>query len=172
MTRHPTRRFLPGLLVALLAATLGTARAATDDGARRAAAPTRRAASARKAPGKAAHAATRPALFYERTWGIDIVGIHPVASGLMLRFDYRVVDPDKAAVLTDHQARPFLIDEASRTALAVPAMENVGELRQIAPLEPERTYFMIFGNPGRLVKPGSRVTIMAGNFRAEGLVVR
>jgi hypothetical protein len=51
-------------------------------------------------------------------------------------------------------------------------MENVGELRQTAALEPDRTYFMIFGNPGRLVKRGSRVTIMAGNFRAEGLVVQ
>ena len=77
-----------------------------------------------------------------------------------------------AAVLRDRTARPYLIDERTRTALAVPAMENVGELRQVAPLETDRTYYMIFGNPGKLVKPGSRVTLVAGPFRAEGMVVK
>jgi len=109
--------------------------------------------------------------YFQRTWGIDIVAVHPVSSGYMLRFDYRIVDPAKAEVMTDRKARPYLIDEATRTALAVPAMENVGELRQVAPLQLNRTYFMIFGNPGRLVKPGSRVTLVVGDLRAEGLVV-
>jgi len=113
----------------------------------------------------------RRGLTIKRNWGIDIVAVHPVSSGLMLRFDYRVVDPDKAAVLTDRRTRPYLIDEATRTALAIPAMEKVGELRQIAKLEENRTYFMIFGNPGRLVKRGSRVTLVAGNLKVEGLVV-
>ncbi len=109
--------------------------------------------------------------YFQRNWGVDIVGIRPVSSGLMLRFDYRVLDPELASVLTDRTARPYVIDEATRTALAIPAMENIGELRQVAPLEPRRTYYMIFGNPGRLVKRGSRVTLVVGNLRAEGLVV-
>jgi hypothetical protein len=109
--------------------------------------------------------------YFERSWGVDIVGIRPVSSGLMLRLDYRVVDPELASVLTDRTARPYVIDEATHTALAIPAMENIGELRQIAPLEQSRTYYMIFGNPGRLVKPGSRVTLVVGNLRADGLVV-
>ncbi len=50
-------------------------------------------------------------------------------------------------------------------------MENIGELRQVAPLEANRTYYVIFGNPGGLVKRGGRVTLVVGNFRAEGLVV-
>jgi len=109
--------------------------------------------------------------YFQRNWGVDIVGVRRVASGYMLRFDYRVVDPDRASVLTDTKARPYLIDEATRTALAVPAMENIGELRQVAPLEANRTYFVIFGNPGGLVKRGGRVTLVVGDFRAEGLVV-
>ena len=107
----------------------------------------------------------------ERTWGIDIVGVRRVSSGYMLRFDYRVLDPDKAGVLVDRKAKAYVIDEATHTALAVPAMENIGELRQVAPLEASRTYYMIFGNPGGLVKRGGRVTIVVGNFRAEGVVV-
>lgn len=113
----------------------------------------------------------RHGLFFQRNWGVDIVGVRRVSSGLMLRFDYRVVDPERAGALRDKQARPYLIDEATNTALAVPAMENVGELRQVAPYEANRTYFMIFGNPGGLVKHGGRVTLVVGNLRAEGLVV-
>jgi hypothetical protein len=30
---------------------------------------------------------------------------------------------------------------------------------------------MIFGNPGKLVQSGAKVTIVAGTFRIEGLVV-
>jgi hypothetical protein len=113
----------------------------------------------------------RHGLSFQRNWGVDIVGVRRVSSGLMLRFDYRVVDPEKASVLTDRKARPYLIDEATGAALAVPAMENIGELRQVAPLETTRTYFMIFGNPGGLVKQGGRVTLVVGTFRAEGLEV-
>ena len=48
--------------------------------------------------------------YFQRNWGVDIVGVRRVSSGLMLRFDYRVLDPEKAAVLADRKARPYLID--------------------------------------------------------------
>jgi hypothetical protein len=108
---------------------------------------------------------------FERSWGVEVVGVRRVASGSMLRFDYRVRDPGRATALTNRKVRPYLIDEATRTALAVPAMENIGELRQVAPLEQDRTYYVIFGNPGGLVKRGGHVTLVIGDLRAEGLVV-
>jgi hypothetical protein len=113
----------------------------------------------------------RHGLFFRRNWGVEIVGIRRVSSGLMLRFNYRVLDPARAVALNDKKARAYLIDEATQTALSVPAMENVGELRQVAPYQPNRIYFIIFGNPGGLVKHNSRVTLVVGNLRAEGLVV-
>lgn len=109
--------------------------------------------------------------FFRRNWGVEIVGVRRISSGLMLRFDYRVLDPERAVALNDKHTRPYLIDEATRTALAVPAMENVGELRQVASYQANRTYFIIFGNPGGLVKHNSKVTLVFGNLRAEGLVV-
>jgi hypothetical protein len=102
---------------------------------------------------------------------VEILGVRRVSSGLMLRFDYRVFEPSRAVALNDKKARPYLIDEATQTALSVPAMENVGELRQVAPYQPNRAYFIIFGNPGGLVKHGGRVTLVVGNLRAESLVV-
>lgn len=34
-----------------------------------------------------------------------------------------------------------------------------------------KSYWMAFSNPRRAVKPGDRVTVVTGRFRAEGLVV-
>src|SRR6266850_2023193 len=100
----------------------------------------------------------RQSLYYKRNWGVEIISVKPVSSGFMLAFKYRVLDPEKAKLLNDRQTRAFLRDEATGTVLSVPAMENVGELRTGAAPIADRTYFMIFGNPGRLVKTGSRVT--------------
>ena len=110
-------------------------------------------------------------VWFRRTWGIEIVGVKPVASGYMLAFKYRVVDPAKAAPLNDRRHKAYVIDEATGTVLSVPAMENVGELRQGATPQADRIYFMVFGNPGRLVKPGGTVSIVAGEFRVDGLKV-
>ena len=113
----------------------------------------------------------REGMYFQRAWGVDIAGVKAVSSGYMLRLSYRIVDPGKAKPLTDIHNRAYLIDEASGVRLAVPAMENVGELRQTGKAQANRSYFVIFGNPGRLVKPGNRVSLVVGNFRADGLIV-
>jgi hypothetical protein len=114
---------------------------------------------------------TRHSLFYRRNWGVDIIGVKPVSSGYMLSFRYRILDPVKAKILNDRKSKAYLIDEATGTALSVPAMENIGELRAGTTPQTDRIYFMIFGNPGKLVQSGAKVTIVAGAFRIEGLVV-
>jgi hypothetical protein len=114
----------------------------------------------------------REGVYFQRTWGVDIVGVKRVSSGYMLEFSYRVLDAAKAKGLSDKTARPYLVDEASGARLAVPAMENIGELRQTATPTVDRIYYIIFGNPGRLVKPGSRVSVLIGKFRVDGLVVK
>ena len=176
MRSKVTRGITTALLAGFLAASLGIPGAHAqelrqgnplpDQAAKR-----RPARKPKVKPETAASWHARRGQFFQRNWGVELVDVRPVSSGYMLRFDYRVVDPTKAEVLSDRKAKPYLIDEATGTALAVPAMENIGELRQVAPLQTNRIYFMIFGNPGKLVKRGSRVTIVAGNFRAEGFVV-
>jgi hypothetical protein len=114
---------------------------------------------------------SRQGLYYKRNWGVEIIGVKPVSSGLMLAFKYRVIDPEKAKLLNNRQTRAFLRDEATGNVLSVPAMEKVGELRTGAAPEAGRTYFMIFGNPGPLVKSGSRVSIVVGALHVDGLIV-
>ncbi len=107
-----------------------------------------------------------------RRWGVDNLQVRETSSGWLVRFSYRVVDASKAAQLYDKQARPYLIDEKTGLALQVPMMEKIGELRQTTshPIN-GREYWMVFSNKGHFVKPGSRVDLVIGKLRVEGLVV-
>jgi hypothetical protein len=107
----------------------------------------------------------------ERTWGVQVVGIRLTASDWMIEFKYRVTDPVKATALLGRQAKPYLTDRPSGAKLAVPAMENVGELRQAADPDKGRDYFILFGNANKLVHRGNLVDVEVGAFRAEGLTV-
>ena len=92
-------------------------------------------------------------------------------SGEVIRFNYRVLDAAKATVLNDKKNEPSLIDPERGVSLVVPSMENVGQLRQSAPPETGKAYWMVFSNKGRLVKRGDHVNVVIGSFRADGLVV-
>jgi hypothetical protein len=113
----------------------------------------------------------KQAEYYRRLWGIDDIVVRETASGSLIRFSYRVVDAEKAKILSDKKAIPYLIDEKDGLALQIPELEQVGQLRQVAMPQNGREYWMAFSNKGHQVKPGSHVTVMIGTFRAEGLVV-
>ena len=108
---------------------------------------------------------------FERMWGIEIVGVRLVSSNWMLQFKYRVTDPEKAKGLLSRHAKPYLVDQASGAKLAVPAMENIGELRQVSAPEEGRTYYIIFGNANKIVLRGNRVSIEIGSFHADEMIV-
>jgi hypothetical protein len=109
--------------------------------------------------------------YMKRTWGVDIVGVRLVSTEWMLEFKFRVIDPDKAAALLDEHAKPYILDDASGARLGVPAMENVGELRQHTTPDSNRIYFMIFGNANKIVPRGGHVSVVIGQFQASGLPV-
>ena len=106
----------------------------------------------------------------EERWGIQITGIRQTAAGHMLDFRYRVVDSDKARPLFLRQTKPYLIDQASGKVLAVPTTAKVGPLRTSDKPREGRIYWMFFANPG-VVKAGSKVTVVIGDFKAEDLTV-
>jgi hypothetical protein len=110
-------------------------------------------------------------MYYQGVWGVDSLKVKYTESGEIIRFSYRIVDPDKAAPLNDKKAEPFLIDPQAGVKLSVPQMEKVGKLRQSSTPIAGQSYWMAFSNSGRRVKPGHRVTLEIGHFRAEGLVV-
>jgi len=107
----------------------------------------------------------------EQKWGIRPLGIHLTANNYMLDFRYRVLDADKAAPLINPQVKPYLIDQSTGAKFFVPESQKVGALRQTRKPASNRNYFIIFGNPGKFIKRGSRITVVIGDFKAEDLVV-
>jgi hypothetical protein len=115
--------------------------------------------------------AGRAGKYYQLFWGVDSLSVRLVESGEVVRFSYRVVDPDKAKALNDKNNEPSLIDPRAGVKLVVPRMEKIGLLRQTATPEAGKAYWMAFSNKGRPVKKGDRVDVFIGQFRAQGLVV-
>jgi hypothetical protein len=106
-------------------------------------------------------------------WGIEVTSLHLSANGRMVDFRYRVLDPEKAALLGDRNVKPMLTDLATGAVLRVPSFPKTGSLRQTgAKMQAGRIYFMLFANTGMPVKVGSRVTVTVGDFKVEKLIVQ
>jgi hypothetical protein len=114
----------------------------------------------------------REAAQLESVWGIEAPSVKAVESGVILRFNYRVLDPEKAKILSDKKFEPLLQCPDKHLQLVVPSLEKVGQLRQ-APHEIDagKSYWMAFSNSGRQIKPGDRVDVIIGTFRVQGLIV-
>src|SRR5256886_8450858 len=159
---------LAPLVVGLLAGSVAlaqapAAQAPAASGAKTTTAPAKSAApKSRYRPDRFAGRAGR---YYRLVWEGDSLGVKWAESGEVLRFAYRVLDPNKAKALNDKKNEPVLIDPQAGVKLVVPSMENVGQLRQSAPPEEGKSYWMVFSNKGRLVKRGDHVNVRSEERR-------
>jgi hypothetical protein len=113
----------------------------------------------------------RASMYYNLIWGVDSLAVKSAESGEIIRFNYRVLDAQKAKLFTDRKFEPSLMDPQAGVKLVVPSLEQVGLLRQSGAPQVGKIYWMAFSNKGRLVKRGDRVSVNIGSFRADGLVV-
>ena len=179
LTQRKDVMLLAGLLASSIVIPATLTKAAQGKDKPGAASPTVSSATASPAPISTASPSSlakdmrspRADRMYQRIWGIDDVRVRETASGSIIRFSYRVADAAKAKVLNDAKLNPVLTDASTGEKLTVPETENAGKLRQVAPPVNGREYWMVFLNNSRTVKPGSRVNIVIGTFRADGLVV-
>jgi len=104
-------------------------------------------------------------------WGIEITSIHLTANDHMIDYRYRVLDAEKAADLFKRQIKPQLIHQETGKVLAVPETAKLGPLRNSNTPQEGRIYWMFFGNGGKLVQAGDKITVVIGDFRVEDLVV-
>jgi len=104
--------------------------------------------------------------------GIRVESLRWTADGYMLDFRYRVIDPEKARMVTDRAIKPHIIDEASGAKFLIPSSSKVGAMRQTTRQpEAQRVYWLLFANPAKYIKQGNLVTVVVGNYRLEHLVV-
>ena len=114
---------------------------------------------------------SRARVHYATLWGVDDLKVRSINSGELIRFDFRVLDATKAQPLNDKKFEPYLVDQTSGVKLVIPTLEKVGQLRQTPTTEVDKVYWMAFSNKGGHVKPGDWVTVVIGNFHADGLIV-
>ena len=166
-----------GAFVSMLAAQSATPAAPTNAGTKTQAvapAPAPATAPARQLVWRGAQAnrlSPRAEMFYLGVWGVEDLHVKVAESGELIRFNYRVSNPAKAAVLNDKKIEPSLEDPQAGIKLSVPQMEKVGKLRQQSTPKAGMDYWMAFSNPTLAVKRGHRVDIVIGSFRATNLVV-
>jgi hypothetical protein len=160
------------VLAASLTISVASAQTAPQPTSPRTAVPNAKASAAKPYRFRSAQLPKSAREYYGLVWGVDDLSIKSVESGEIIRFSYRVLDPAKAKVLNNKKNEPALVDPQAGVSLVVPSLEKVGQLRQSSTPEAGKVYWMAFSNKGRKVKPGHRVSVVIGTFKAEGLPVQ
>lgn len=106
-------------------------------------------------------------------FGVKVERMTLSSAGYMLDFRYRIIDAEKAMVLADKRNKPYLIDAKTGARLIVPTPPKVGNLSQASskPIK-DKIYFVMFANPGRLVKVGDEVSVVIGDYKTENITVQ
>lgn len=104
--------------------------------------------------------------------GIRVESLRLTAADYMLDLRFRITDLERAAPFFSRKTELQLVDPVSGARLAVPNTPKLGRLRQIARKDmPDRSYFVLFANPGRYLKAGSQVNLVAGDTHIAQLTV-
>jgi len=116
--------------------------------------------------------ASAPTKTIEEQYGIRVQSLRLTANGNLLDLRYKVIEPEKAYDFFKRENRPYLVEQSTGLRAKVPNMPKIGPLRQSA-IKPEtdRVYFILFANPGKLIKRGDRLTLYIGDSKIEDLVV-
>lgn len=118
-------------------------------------------------------AAVKPTV--EMTFGIKVEGLRLTAAGSMLDFRYRVLDAQKAAPFLNGKVQPYLVDEVRSARLGVPDTPTLGRIRQTSRnnvIHTDRSYFIMFGNPGKALQSGDKVSLLLGPVKVTELTVQ
>jgi hypothetical protein len=105
--------------------------------------------------------------------GIRIGALMLSVNGSMIDMRYRVVALETARKAMHPKSNIYLIDQASGMKMSTPVAAKVGKLRQLPhPSADGRWQSMLFQNPGKTVKRGSKVTLAIDDLRFEDLVIQ
>jgi hypothetical protein len=104
----------------------------------------------------------------EQQSGVRVVRVAVSGDGGLLDLRYQVVDAERAHAVHDQATPPLLIDEDSGTVVDELLMGHTHS----QPPKLGLTYYLIFVNPGALVRRGSLVAVQLGGARLAHVQVR
>jgi len=105
---------------------------------------------------------------FERRSGVRIVRVAITGDGGLIDLRYEVIDSDAADSIHDRVSPPQLVDE--RTGVLVNEL-FMGHMHH-GQLKAAEKYYLIFNNPGSLLRPGTRVTVQLGAARLAHVPVQ
>jgi hypothetical protein len=104
-------------------------------------------------------------------FGVQIANIRLTGADHFIDFRYRILDPEKASPFLDRGEQMLLVDQSTGTKHPV-TRNKLGPLRASG-TKPEvnRQYTVLFSNVNKEIKVGSKVSLLVGDKRIDGLVV-
>lgn len=104
---------------------------------------------------------------FKEQYGIQVTLVAVTAAGGMVDFRFRVLDAAKAqAAFDDHANMPVLRVAGSDVQLAM-----AGQSHSMV-FQPNKVYYLLYGNAGGAVRPGSLVTVRMGGLQLEPIAAR
>jgi hypothetical protein len=104
----------------------------------------------------------------EERFGIRVTLIGVTAAGGMVDFRFKVLDQDKARILTqEHDLMPVLNVQNTDTRLAMPG----GGMHSMT-LQNGKVYYLLFGNSKGTVKPGTSISVAFGAMQLKPILAQ
>jgi hypothetical protein len=104
----------------------------------------------------------------ETKYGVRISMVAVTADGGLIDLRYTVIDPDKAALMTDSlDALPVLV-AGNGTSMA---QRGAGH-RHGQNLKAGISYFLLYTNEQNAIRPGDKVMVRVGDLHLDGVPVR
>lgn len=108
----------------------------------------------------------------EHDWGIEPVLLRITAKGYMIEFRYKVLNPEKAMILSHKKVFPSMLSMKSKARLSVPYGSTVGYLKSNRKfLKQGKNYITMFSNENRHMLPGDKVRIQVGDQVSPPLTI-
>jgi cytochrome c-type biogenesis protein CcmE len=104
----------------------------------------------------------------EQRIGVKLVQVAVTGDGGLLDVRFQVVDPNTAADLHNAATPPAIVDEGTGIVASSLFMGH----EHHAPYEVGLTYYLIFEDPGNVIRRGSKVSVLLGDAQVEHVVVR
>jgi len=98
--------------------------------------------------------------------GVRISQLAVTGAGGLIDLRYQVLDADKAAII--HVGTPLMVDEHTGVVVNQLLMGH----QHKGTLHAGQTYYLVFLNPGNLVRQGARMTVQLGDARVAHVSVQ
>ena len=99
--------------------------------------------------------------------GVRIESVSLTGAGGLIDLRFLVVEPNKAAALHEPATPPVIVDEGTGLVVSELLMGH----SHTGPYRAGGTYYLIFVNPGNLIRQGTEVAVLLGNSQLEHVVV-